>query len=148
MLVRRASLRSAGGFDPDFAAGQDTALTARLRANGETNWFCTEATVSHFNIPGLRRCLTHLRRMGHWSGINRRLYSKQAAWLTRIGPLASAVGVARIFLVAHRFLRWGRGWRLVFLMQTPGIVLGIGAWTLGFLTGLRAGPGSSLNRGI
>lgn len=142
MLVRRESLIRAGGFSPEFAAGQDIALTARLRALGLQNWFCAEAQANHYNPPGLRHCLAHLHQMGHWSGYCRRLHALRGARWMRGWTLGWLLWIGRFLLVAYRFLRWGRGERRRFLVASPGILMGLVAWNVGFVSGQRrSAPG-------
>jgi glycosyltransferase involved in cell wall biosynthesis len=142
MLVRREPLDRAGGFSPEFAAGQDIALTARLRAQRLENWFCAEAEARHFNPPGFRHCLTHLHRMGYWSGFCRRLYPLRGAKWMRWWTLGSLLWIGRFLLVSYRFLRWGRGERLRFLAASPGILVGLLAWNVGFVSGQGCSDGT------
>ena len=136
LLVRTADVRRAGGFDENFAAGEDSLLAARLRGAGLENWFCAAARGGHVNIPGLRHCLSHLFWLGNWSVRCRRRVKLRGSAAAHIWPLALGLWTAKLVLIYARVMRWGKGQRLLFLALAPGIAFGLLAWNYGFLRGL------------
>jgi glycosyltransferase involved in cell wall biosynthesis len=143
LLVRTGDVRRAGGFDGDWAAGEDSLLAAKLREAGLSNWFCAAARGDHVNIPGVHHFLTHLFWLGRWSARTRRRVRLRGSAATRVWPLALGLWLARLGLVYTRVLRWGRGQRLRFLVLAPGIVLGVLVWNGGFLCGLANKSGKA-----
>jgi len=136
MLIRSADIRRAGGFDEAFAAGEDSLLAARLRESGLQNWFCATARVAHFNISGVRHCLSHLAWLGRWSARCRQRVRLRGSAAARLWPLAPGLWAAKLGLIGARVLRWGVGRRFLFLTLAPGITLGLLVWNFGFLRGL------------
>jgi acetyltransferase-like isoleucine patch superfamily enzyme/GT2 family glycosyltransferase len=110
VLVRRAALEQAGGFDPALKAGEEPELCARLRALG---W-----TIEHLDIPMTRHDLA-LRSLRGWalrayrSGI---AYAEVAARMHALGdPLW------------QRESRRDRWHGLLYLLLLPLLVLTL-AW--------------------
>ncbi len=136
MLVPREAFRHVAGFNERFAAGEDSLLAADLRELGLTNWFCAAARGGHFNVKGMRHCLGHLRWLGYWGALCRRVHPLRGALAVKFWPFAAGLWAAKFFLTYYRVFRWGRGYRLRFLALAPGIFLGLFSWNLGFLCGL------------
>lgn len=137
MLVPAEALRRTGGFPTEFQPGEDTIAAARLREAGLTQWFCARAEARHYNVGGMRHTLAHQYRLGRWSAACRRAYPLRGHLGVKYWPLAPALWLGRLALILGR--TWPRnraGWRTV-LPLLPGIVLGLLAWNLGFLSGLR-----------
>ncbi|MGE4545475.1 MAG: glycosyltransferase family 2 protein [Pedobacter sp.] len=138
MLLPLDAVKNVGGFPEGFAASEDSYLTASLREYGLINWFCADARVKHFNKKGMRHCLAHLLWLGHWSAICRREKPLRGALTVKIWPLAAGLWVAKLMLIYCRAWRWNKGDLFKLLTLGPGIVTGLLAWNLGFLSGLSA----------
>jgi glycosyltransferase involved in cell wall biosynthesis len=136
MLVPMEKVRQIGGFNGRFSAGEDSILATNLREIGLANWFQPRARVDHFNIRGIRHCLSHLFWMGRWSCICRRIKPLRGSLAARFWPLALGLWIAKLCLIYYRVFRWGEGYRLTFLGLAPGILVGLVSWNLGFLCGL------------
>ncbi|MHA1600770.1 MAG: glycosyltransferase family 2 protein, partial [Alphaproteobacteria bacterium] len=136
MLARTVDVRRAGEFDENFAAGEDSLLSAKLRELGLRNWFCAAARVGHVNIPGVRHCLSHLFQLGGWSAWTRRRVRLRGSAAAHVWPLALGLWAAKLVLIYTRVLRWGKAQRPLFLALMPGITVGLVAWNCGFLHGL------------
>lgn len=138
MLVERQALLNAGGFPSEFQPGEDTTLFARLREQGERQWFASDAEVRHINPSGFNRFVHHQLKLGKWSAVCRRLFPLDGAIAAKIWPLALVLWFVRLALISGRVIRGGPPfvWRHLWLF--PGVCLGTILWNVGFFEGLAA----------
>ncbi len=134
MIVSRRDFDAVGGFPGTFRAGQDVYFTAALRDRGLRSVFVPDAEVRHVNIPGLGHCLSHLHMVGRWSALARCVRAGGRRMVLPYLLFAPVAWLVRFGLIYYRALRWGAGFRLRALCLAPGILLGVLAWNLGFLT--------------
>jgi glycosyltransferase involved in cell wall biosynthesis len=136
LAAARETLLSVGGYPETVKTSEDVTLTARCRAAGLTNRFCSGAVVGHHNIPGLGHMVSHLASLGLWSAAARRREALPGSFVIRLWPLAGFLWIYRLALVYGRVLRWGKGYRAAFLIRLPAIVLAAFVWNCGFLYGI------------
>jgi len=138
MLVEKELFIGAGGFASEFQPGEDTSLFARLRQQGETQWYAAEAEVKHFNTPGFGRFLYHQAKLGKWSAVCRRLFQLDGSLATKFWPLAPILWIVRFSLISWRMIRGGPRFAGLYLWLFPGVCLGTILWNFGFFKGLVA----------
>lgn len=133
MIVDRDAFVAAGGFDGAVRAAEDTLLFAALRANGLEHWFEPSAEAAHFNIAGFRRFVRHQRMMGFHSATVRKQAPLRGAMATRIKPLSFIIWAPRLRLILGRILAGPMGWKFASIGFLPGLLIGMAAWTAGFV---------------
>lgn len=133
LAMRRDLLQSIGGFREDWPTGEDSLAQAMLEVAGHRTWLEPAMVGRHVNQPGFLRALRHVHRLGRYSARQRRMYPhlrgatavrwpfvSLGMWLARLGHIYSRVLVAR------------KGPVILLAWHTPGILLCLIAWNIGF----------------
>ncbi|MCP5372506.1 MAG: glycosyltransferase [Hyphomicrobiales bacterium] len=131
-FVKRAHFEAVGGFKDGLHIGEDAALQRELRQRGLKIRFWPGAIARHFNISGFGHFRSHLRPLGAGAARLRRQYAFRGSAAARHPVLALGLFPLRLAQIYARVMRWGRGYRLLLLALTPGLVLGLGIWTAAF----------------
>lgn len=133
MAVRAEALRSIGRFPEAWRRGQDSVAHAKLTAAGRRILFDPGPIGRHVNLPGFRRMLRHLYDAGRYSARLRREFRfLPGAKAVKLPALSIGLWLVRAGQIYRRVLT-ARGSPVIsLLVHTPGIVLGLLAWNLGF----------------
>jgi len=132
MFMHRAVHSRAGGFPEDVARCVDVEFMASCRRAGGSTNFIPAAIVGHRNIPGRQYCLRHAQSLGAGSARVRKQARIRGDIFARYPVAVPLLVPARTLLMSYRVARWGRGYRLAFLVHFPGVVLALLAWARGF----------------
>lgn len=133
LAMRRELLLSIGGFREDWPTGEDSFAQAKLEVAGYGTWFEPEMAGRHVNLPGLRRMLRHSHRLGRYSARQRRIYPHlTGAAAVRWPVLSLGMWLARLCQIHVRVLTARSGPAMSLLWHTPGILISVLAWNLGF----------------
>jgi glycosyltransferase involved in cell wall biosynthesis len=137
LLVAREDFLDAGGFDESFVMAEDLLLS---RAFQGALFFDSTTHVSHYYRTSRKEVLSHLRKLGYWSGQLRSMFETKGSWLKGI-PLASfALPPVRTILIIWRIWRKNRLAGLQALGHAPLILAALLFWAIGFYRGLRDRP--------
>jgi len=144
MIVHREKFASIGAFPEDWRMGEDTIAQIRMFADRQRLFFLPEAVGRHINIPGLRHMLRHLYHGGRFSAKVRRAYPERpGSMAVRVPILSFGLWLARLAQIVCRIFIAERNPVAVLILYTPGILLGLLAWNVGFSAeALRIGGGS------
>jgi GT2 family glycosyltransferase len=132
MFLPRSLYDAAGGFPENVDRCVDVEFMACCRENGGHTSFDGATRVSHHNISSLKHCLTHAISLGCGSARVRQLKKLRGDAFVKMPLFIPLLIPARLVQMTYRVGRWGKGFRLLFLMHLPGILLALIAWSLGF----------------
>ncbi len=141
MIVPTDAFRQVGGFPEGLPASEDVVLCRKLQDLGLRGWFCQSARGDHFNVPGFRHFRFHLLWLGQWGGRSRKTWKLPLDVAARVPAANALLWAARFGLISYRVLRWGRGYRLLWLALIPGLLLGVIILHFGFYLGAKARDG-------
>jgi len=133
LAVRREVVSSIGGFREDWLTGEDALAQAELEKREYK--ICFEPSVSgrHVNLPGLRHMIRHSYRLGQYSARVRRLHPHlTGASAVRWPVLSLGMWLARLNQIYVRTLMARKASMMSLIWHTPGILLSILAWNVGF----------------
>jgi hypothetical protein len=133
MAVRRDRFEAAGGFPEDWRMAQDSFAQVRLLELGYRMRFEPTVSAGHINLPGMRRMMRHSYHLGRNSAKLRRVYPNLAAgWAVRRPILSLGLWLVRLGIL-YRWVFAARNGPVASLVaHTPGIVLALLAWNVGF----------------
>ena len=134
LAVERRIFREVGGF-PDFMKGEDTIFCERVVQRGHTLLFVPEAKITHWNRTEMGRYLKNQVALGEGSMETRRRTARHGQFLLRFPMLVAFIPAYRSIAVAGRFLRSDRKLFAGFVLHYPLILLGLLAFTWGFIRG-------------
>jgi GT2 family glycosyltransferase len=135
LLVRRRRFESQGGLAEDLRAGEDTAFTFPIAAEGRLG-FAPHATVRHLNRTGVQPFLANQRRLGVGFVEVCRRVPLQHRWVCR-GPGVTLAIPLRLLALLGR-LRTSRADARRALAAIPAVTIGLLAWLSGVLSASRA----------
>jgi hypothetical protein len=134
MIVRREWFAGMGGFPEDWRIGEDTVAHARMTAAGRMPIFEPEIIVLHHNLGGAGHLVRHLFHYGRYSARVRREYpSLPGGSAVRWPVLAIGMYAARTAQITSRVMASKDAPKLQFAVHFPGILIGLAAWTSGFV---------------
>ena len=133
MVIKRGPFLSVGGFPEDFRMAQDVFALARFALAGGTIRFDPEIIGRHVNVPGMRWMVRHVYHFGRWTAKVRRAYPHLSGGAAIKWPILSlGLWLARLGQLYIRVLGARRGPFFSLIYHTPGIVLALIAWNVGF----------------
>jgi len=133
-----------GGFPTSFYPQEDLLFHWRLEQQGVPIWFEPDIQVKHIHRAEWRPYLQHQRRIGHITAQVLELTGEEGAFLAR-SPLLALLAIP--FLPLVKFLRTVShfaSWRPGVIRQhwpaLPFLLLGLYAWSIGFVAGAWDDP--------
>lgn len=133
LAVRRELLASIGGFREDWRTGEDSLAQAMLGVAGYLNRLEPAVCGRHVNLPGLRRMLRHSQRLGPSSARQRRMYPHLTGSVAVRWPVLSlGMWIARLLQIYYRVFTRRHSPKLSLIWHTPGILICVVAWNVGF----------------
>jgi len=132
MLVSRKLFTELGGFPENFQFSGDVNFQGKQLVNGGQVRFVPDACVKHFNKKGIRNCYTHLYNVGFGSARVRKSFPLPGQLAVKHPFLSLPLTALRFLQICYRAIRFGSSMRLNFLFHTPGIMLALPSWGLGF----------------
>lgn len=133
LAVRRELLNSIGGFCEDLATGEDSLAQAMLEVAGYSIRLEPSVAGRHVNLPGMRRVLRHYYRLGLSSARHRRMYPHLRGGTAVRWPILSiGMWFARIVQIYYRVFTRRHGPKISLIRHTPGILICLLAWNIGF----------------
>lgn len=122
------------GFD-DSKTGQDMVFGEMLRRRGRRIEFDARTEVAHRNRSELREFLSRQYILGRGSALIRRRIPLKGHCMVRLPFLVPLLIPYRMYRIVRRVLMTRRSYFPALLRSLPCITAGLGAWSLGFLTG-------------
>lgn len=133
LSVRRDAISAAGGFPEDWPLGEELVMQARLRERGHLIRFEPSVQAGHVNLPGFLYTLRHNYPLGRGSAEVRMAFPHlRGSRAVRWPVLSLGMWIARMAQIYGRVLRARKGPRVSLLYHTPGILITVLAWNLGF----------------
>lgn len=132
MIVERSVFETAGGFPSNVARCVDVEFLDRCRRIGVQTQFRPEIRVGHRNVAGFRHCMKHSFTIGSGSARVRTIADLPGGFAVRYKALVPVLWPARMAQTTWRVLRYGRGHWGQFVVHSPGVILSLAAWTVGF----------------
>jgi len=138
LLIGKREFLEAGGFDVSFVMAEDLLLS---RSFPGTLFFESATSVNHYYRSTWPQAVSHLRKLGFWSGRLRSSVDTSGSWLRSV-PLASlGLPPVRTILIVWRVWRKNHSAGLRALVHSPLILAALFHWAIGFYRGLREYPG-------
>jgi len=144
LLIERNRFLEAGGFDESFAMAEDLLLS---RSFSGKLFFESTTGVGHFYRSQWSEVVSHLRRLGFWSGRLRGKVDTRGSWLKRSPALSFALPHYRCLLVLSRLWQKSARTGLWGCLHSPLILLALFYWASGFWRGIRESGEDSSKRG-
>lgn len=130
-LISQVDFLERGGFNEDFAMGEDLLFTQSFPGQ---IFFDGAVGVAHQHRSKWRPVLQHLWDLGFWSGRFRQKRQVRGSWLADHPYLARLLPFYRCPLIARRVFPQNR---LQAVISIPFIFFGLTAWAAGFHQGLH-----------
>jgi glycosyltransferase involved in cell wall biosynthesis len=121
------------GYLDDTIKGSDRLYAYRMVQNGIPIWFEPNMKVWHKNRTRLQKIFRNAYDCGFGSANVRRMADVSGSLLSRWPILAVGIPFARTFFIARRLARGRFKYILQFLWHYPVILLGLLAYTRGYL---------------
>ncbi len=131
-MCTRQIFEKIGGFDATLFAGEDTLFCYRALQHTKL-FFDNSILVSHHNRVQFWKFLRHHFSFGKHSAQLRRKMKLPGSVLARYPLLMLAVPFIRLAMISMRMVRWNRKALLLFIVTSPLLLLGVGAWSVGFM---------------
>jgi glycosyltransferase involved in cell wall biosynthesis len=133
LAVRRELFLVVGGFPEDWRTGEELLTQARLEERGLAIRFEPQVIGRHVNLPGMRRMLRHAYPLGRGSAkVRRECPHLVGAWALRWPILSLGLWIARMGQIYWRVLSARGGPVSSLVLHTPGVLMAVVAWNLGF----------------
>ena len=133
IAIRKELLEAISGFPEEWPRAQDTVAQINLRKAGARILFDPALQGNHVNLPGLKRMISHLYVTGQFSARVRRLFPETPGALAeRLPALSLGLWLARLVQTYLRVMIAQNGPIFSLLFYTPGIIVGLIAWNIGF----------------
>lgn len=133
MAVHRERFLSVGAFPEDWRMSEDTISQALMRARGYRIRFNRDVIGGHINVKGMRNNIRHLYHAGFASAKARRTYPQLIGSAAVKWPISSlGLWMVRLGLIYSRVLKSRHAPIASLLVHTPGILVSIIAWNIGF----------------
>ncbi len=133
-ICNKKMFEKIGGFDPTLFAGEDTLFCYRALQHARL-FFDSSVLVSHNNREQFSKFMKHHSSFGWHSAQLRKKIKLPGSALARYPFLALSVPFIRFSTISMRMMRWNRKALLHFMMASPLLLLGVGAWSIGFMGG-------------
>jgi GT2 family glycosyltransferase len=130
--IHREVFRKSRGF-PDLRASEDVLFGLRLQEMGVAVRFEPEALVFHRCRTALAPFVRNQVLLGRGSAAARRMAGLPGAFVVRLPFLVPALPALRIYRVIKRLIRHEPKNLIRFLRVFPVVLVGLGAWSWGFL---------------
>ncbi len=121
------------GYLDDTIKGSDRLYAYRMVQNGIPIWFEPDMKVWHKNRTRVQKIFRNAYDCGFGSANVRRWANVSGSLLSRWPILAVGIPFARTFFIAQRLMRGGVKYILQFIWHYPVILLGLLAYTRGYL---------------
>lgn len=139
LMCSAAAFDRAGGF-PDQWPGEDLVFAQVLRAQGDRVLRSRRTATRHAHPAGLTTMLAHQLRLGRTAAEARRRIEMPGSALARRPWMAPLLFPARILRTARWQVGEGPAAAGLGLLLSPLLVVGLAAWTAGFLAGALGPP--------
>jgi glycosyltransferase involved in cell wall biosynthesis len=133
LTVRRDAISAIGGFPGDWPGGEELVMQSRLRERGYSIRFEPSVQAGHINLPGFLYTLKHNYPLGRGSAELRVLFPHfRGSWAVRWPVLSLGLWIAFMTQLYLRVFLAPKGPRTTLVYHTPGILMAVLAWNLGF----------------
>ena len=131
LMVSRDAFSAVGGFPNDMLVAEDALFLTGLSEMGYTLVFIPEACGVHQFATDHRSFLTRLFNLGEGAAEIRLMRNLPGSLAARVPPLVLVLWLVRYVQIGKRVIQ-SQGPIVKFLAHTPGILLGLFAWSAGF----------------
>lgn len=121
-----------GGFDPHLLAGEDTLFCLKASTKYAL-LFNPGARVSHMNRTALTPFLKHHHSFGKHSAFLRQNFELPGNTLSQYALLSFGAPLAKYARISRRMIQWNKDDFWLYLLLTPLVLAGVGAWGAGFI---------------
>ena len=133
LAARLDVVSSIGGFREDWLTGEDALAQAELEKQGYRIRFEPGVRGRHINLPGLGHMTRHSYRLGQHSAWVRQIHPHlNGGAAVRWPVLSMGMWLARLVQIYARVVGARDGPVMSLIWHTPGILLSLLAWNVGF----------------
>lgn len=132
-ICRRDVFEEMGGFPPDWLAGEDFLFCFNASKKHKL-LFTRSVIVSHINRENFMEFLFHHYNFGKHGAMTRNIHKLPGTVFTQQPLLAPLILFARFMRISWRIIRWNKRLLPQFIFTSPIIIIGVCAWSYGFLT--------------
>lgn len=131
-ICRKDVFEDIGGFPPDWAAGEDFLFCYKASQKYKL-LFTQSVIVYHINREQFKKFLIHHYSFGKHGAMTRKKLKLPGTIFTIHPLLALLIPFVRFLRISWRIVRWNKRLLPQFIITMPLLVIGISAWSYGFI---------------